>query len=348
MPPRRKTFADDRGKPIMTSFMSLWVWLGLSFISADDLPSPRQPQPTFRVIADLKHTGILSEPLASRSANLNEFGIAVPLPAAGGGRDRWPEKLDVDDPNVKRLGRLRVEATPAAGDIVISIQSDSRRSLRLFRNDADGWRRQSASEDHSWTLTPGKDGVAEVGVGVMIPEPTADSARKVWPRAFTVEISTKSQSGTRLRVPFRVAPYVIPSALDPVDELLIVSQAITADSVRSVRVFTASTGLALVIPRSTSCATSGCKTRSNRVFSRFRPPRGSVKPPACLIGLRKRSGPASGRLDHQVATWLRRQGVVTVPPASPASKRVGTTGTATLNPPLPIPTARGADFPVAD
>ena len=42
------------------------------------------------------------------------------------------------------------------------------------------------------------------------------------------------------------APYVIPSALEPVDELLIVSQPVTADSVRSVRAFAANTDLKLV------------------------------------------------------------------------------------------------------
>ena len=44
---------------------------------------------------------------------------------------------------------------------------------------------------------------------------------------------------------------------------------------------------------------------------------GSSQARACLIGLRKRSGSSAGRLDHQVATWLRRQGVVTVSPAIP-------------------------------
>ena len=46
-----------------------------------------------------------------------------------------------------------------------------------------------------------------------------------------------------MRVPFRVAPFIIPSALEPVEELLIVSLPITAESVREVKEFAAKTGL---------------------------------------------------------------------------------------------------------
>ena len=106
-------------------------------------PLPAQPRQTFRVFADLKHTGILTGPLTLSSPAPNEFGIAVPLPARTSGRDRWPEKIDADDPLVERLGRLRVEAIHAAGDIVVSVDSDTRRCLRLFRNDVGGWRRQA-------------------------------------------------------------------------------------------------------------------------------------------------------------------------------------------------------------
>ena len=51
---------NDRGKPLMTSFISLWVWLGLSLVMADESPPSRRPEQTFRVFADLKHKGILT------------------------------------------------------------------------------------------------------------------------------------------------------------------------------------------------------------------------------------------------------------------------------------------------
>jgi protein-arginine deiminase len=301
----------------MTSLMSFWVWLGLSVIISDESLPLQQPRQTIRIFADLEHTGKLTGPLTSAPLAPNEFGIAVPLPAARAGRDRWPKKLDDDDPLAERLGRVRVETTPAAGDVVVSIASDDRRSVRLFRRGAGGWRREALSEDRSWTLTPGKDGRVEVGVGVMIPDAKGTGAQAVWPRAFTVDISTKSSNGMRLRVPFRVAPYVIPSALEPVDELLIVSQAVTADSVRSVRAFAARTGLKLVAHQVDEMCDQWMQDTIEPGLFAFPTAEGSSQARACLSGLRKGSGPSAAMLDDQVGTWLRRQGVVTVAPGIP-------------------------------
>ena len=159
----------------------------------------------------------------------------VPLPSGVPVAIGGPRSLTPTTRWSNGWGELRIETTPGAGDVVVSIESDSRRSLRLFRKGVGVWRRLPPGEDRSWTLAPGKDGSVEVGVGVMIPEATGAATQAVWPRAFTVEISTKSQGSTRARVPFRVAPFIIPSALEPVDELLIVSHEVTVDSVRSVR-----------------------------------------------------------------------------------------------------------------
>ena len=97
----------------MTSLIPLGIWLGCLLTLADESPVSRQPQPIIRIFADLKHTGILTGPLASSAPAPNEFGIAVPLPPVSGTRDRWPDRLDDDDQVVKRLGRVRVETTGA-------------------------------------------------------------------------------------------------------------------------------------------------------------------------------------------------------------------------------------------
>ena len=301
----------------MTSLISLRIWLGFSLVLAYESPPSQPTQQTFRVFADLNHTGILTGPLTPSSPAPSEFGIAVPLPARSAGRDRWPEKLEADDQMVERLGRLRVETTQAGGDVVVSIESDNRRCLRLFRNAAGAWRRQAPSEDNSWTFAPGKGGVVELGVGVVIPEAKPKTAQPVWPRAFTVEISTTSETSIRLRVPFRVAPYVIPSALEPVDELLMVSQTVTEDSVHSMRAFAARTGLRLVTHEvDEMCDQWMQDTIEPGVFA-FPTSLGISQARACLSGIRKGSGPEAASLDYEVAMRLRRQGVVTVAPAVP-------------------------------
>ena len=175
------------------------------------------------------------------------------------------------------------------------------------------WRRLASGEDNTWTLAPEKDGVVEVGVGVVIPDAKPAAAQGVWPRAFTVLISTKSDDGKRVRVPFRVAPFVIPSALEPVDELLIVSQECTDDSVRSVRAFAARTGLKLVTHDVDEDCDQWMQDTIEPGLFTFPTAHGSSRQArAGLSGLRKGSGPSAARLDYQVATRLRRQGVVMV------------------------------------
>ena len=49
--------------------------------------------------------------------------------------------------------------------------------------------------------------MAELGVGVVIPEVRIAAAQAVWPRAFAVVIATQTEQQKRLRVPFRVAAF---------------------------------------------------------------------------------------------------------------------------------------------
>ena len=301
----------------MISLISLRILLGLALITACESPPSEQAEQTLRIYADLKHTGLLAGPLTSSSLAPNDFGIAVPIPARTADRDRWPEKLDVGDPMVERLGRLRIETTQAKGDIGVAIESESRSCLRLFRNADGGWRRLAPSEDSTWTLAPGNDGTLELGVGVVMPEVKPSEAQVPWPRTFTVEISAKSKAIPMVRVPFRLAPFVIPSALEPVDELLIVSQTVTADSVRAVRAFAARTGLKLVTHEVDDMCDQWMQDTIEPGLFAFPTAEGSEQARACLSGLRKLSRPSSAKLDNKVARWLRRQGVVTLAPAIP-------------------------------
>jgi protein-arginine deiminase len=304
----------------MTHLSSLAIWLGFPVIMAAAAPPSQLPEQPFRVFADLKHTGVLTGPLTYAPHAANEFGIAAPIPARSGGRDRWPEKLRARDQTAQRLGRLRIETTKDAGDVVVSIESDSRRYLRLFQSADGGWSRLASKDDKSWTLAPGKDGTLELGVGILMPEARPAAGKLAWPRAFTVEISTKADQTNRLRVPFRVAPYVIPSALEPVDELLIVSQPFTADSVESVRAFAAKTGLKLVALEVGEACDQWMQDTIEPGLFPFPIAEGSRQARACLTGLRKGSSPLAAKLDQDVASWLRRHGVATVTPGVPRKK----------------------------
>jgi protein-arginine deiminase len=127
-------------------------------------------------------------------------------------------------------------------------------------------------------------------------------------------VSTTAQSHRQVRVPFRVAPFIIPSALDPVEELLLVSLPITADSVREMKGFAAKTGLKIFdLEMNDPCDQWMQDTIETGLFA-FPTSLGGAQVRASLTGLRKEVRTSAARLDYHVSRWLRRQGVATVAP----------------------------------
>ena len=298
------------------------LWLGWMPILAAGAVAAREPQPmAINVFADLHHTGMLSGPLAASPTAANEFGIAVPLPPSCAERDALPARVAGGEDVAERLGRLRVETSGGAGAIVVSIScEENRRCLRLFHKVDGVWRRAAPKEGESWTLTPDKAGILEVGVGVVLPVPKPRTIEPAWPRTFAVEISPAVPGGNRFRVPFRVAPYLIPSALEPVEELLIVSQPATADSVKAVQRFAATTPLKLYpLVADKRCDQWMQDTIEPGLFP-FPTADSTRQARAVLAGIRKGSRRSAAGLDLQVAERLRGREVVTVVPVIPRKK----------------------------
>ena len=130
----------------------------------------------------------------------------------------------------------------------------------------------------------------------------------------------KAQPGHRVRVPFRVAPFVIPSALEPVEELMIVSQPVTHDAVQGVRVIRCKNGLEARRHE----ADGGCDqwmqdTIQPGLFA-FPTALGPEQVRAQPDGAPQRVKASAARLDYQIARSLRRQGVVTISPGIPRKK----------------------------
>ena len=57
----------------------------------------------------------------------------APLPTRSADRGLLREKADAGEQIVRRLGRLSVKTTKGDGDVDVSIESENRRCLRLFR-----------------------------------------------------------------------------------------------------------------------------------------------------------------------------------------------------------------------
>jgi len=297
------------------------LWLGWMPILAAGVVAAQHPQPAaINVFADLQHNGTLGGPLAASPTAANEFGIAVPLPASYADRDALPARVAGGEDIAERLGRLRVETSGGGGGLLISITSESGRYLRLFHKVGGVWRRVAPKEGESWTLTPDEAGILEVGVGVVLPVAKPPAIQPVWPRTFAVEIGRAAPGGNRIRVPFRVAPYLIPSALDPVDELLIVSQRATADSVRAVQRFAATTPLRLYPLETHKLCDQWMQDAIEPGLFPFPTPDSTRQAQAALTGLRKASRRSAAELDLQIAERLRGRDVVTVVPGIPRKK----------------------------
>ena len=150
-----------------------------------------------------------------------------------------------------------------------------------------------------------------------------------------------------MRIPFRVAPYVIPSALEPVDELLMVSQLVTADAVQVIEAFAVKAGVRLIAHEGDEpepCDQWMQDTMQPGLFA-FPTARGAEQARGNLTGLRKETSEIAATLDYQVASWLRRQGVVTVVPGIPRKRARFIDGYGNLEATPPHSDRNGRRFP---
>jgi protein-arginine deiminase len=274
-----------------------------------------QEAPAFRVFGDLEHSGKIGGPLPT-APKPGAFAITVPLPTNGAERDVLRPPSEAGEDLAPRLGRLRVEVKGGA-DVSFSVNGEHAGALRLYQKTDAGWRRAAPEKGLSWTLTANPSGVLEVGVGVVLPEAKAGADEPGWPGAFTVEIARRADGGEPVRVPFRVAPFLIPSPLDPVERMLIVSHANTREAVKALEGFAHETGLKLYVHQAKPpCDQWMQDTIEPGVFA-FPAAEGVRQAQAALSGLRKDFGSWSAALDQQVVERLREDGVITLAPGVP-------------------------------
>jgi Protein-arginine deiminase (PAD) len=297
------------------SVLRLYCWLPI-LAAVAVAAGPTQPA-AINVFADLRHTGTLSGPLPASPTDANEFGIAVPLPASYADRDPLPARIGGGEDFGERLGRLRIETKPGAPGPLISISCENDGCLRLFQKVDRVWRRVAPNEGQSWTLTPDQKGTLELGVGVVLPVAKAGAHDPIWPRTFAVEIGPAAPGGDRIRVPFRVAPFLIPSTLDPVEELLIVSQPATADSVDAIQAFAEGAGVKLYLLETFKRCDQWMQDAIEPALFPFPTFDRTRQARAALTGIRRPSRRAPAALDQLIAERLRARDVVNVIPGVP-------------------------------
>lgn len=268
----------------------------------------RFPSPSrgMRAFADLRHDGSLV--MVPAMPSTRDFGIAVPLPLLSDG-GMVPETLQDQARLAPRLGAIRVESFDPSAELRVAANGDAATAAHLFRLSAGTWRRVAPAGAATWIIRPDAEGPTDLGVGIMLPTATAEAPQPIWPRALTLEIES---SGTVSRVAFRVAPFIIPSALERGHEALIVSRASTAQAVADLRAWGTRHGVPVfALEAQDPCDQWMQDTIEPGVFA-FPARGGAQQAPAIMTGQRREFGAAAAGLDRQIAAKLRERGVLTI------------------------------------
>jgi protein-arginine deiminase len=283
----------------LATLLSVALWPGLA----------RADGPAIRVFADMNHTGNLTEQTRQTAAVANGFVIVAPLPAQIADRQLIDDSAKEPENFAPRLGRVRIEARP---DISVRVKLvDAATSYgRLYRKTSTGWQLIAPHED-SWSLNAEKSGVMDLDIGVVLPEATSETRHLIWPTSFTLEISSPS-AGDPIKIPIRVAPFIIPSALDPVEEILIVAQEATEGAVKSMQAFAERSKIKLTVHDAQPPADQWMQDTIEPGVFAF-PSAGALEQVrGALTGIRKGFRHSSAALDRQVFERLQRDNVVTI------------------------------------
>ena len=152
------------------------------------------------------------------------------------------------------------------------------------------------SKDQSWTLAPETDGALELGVGVVMPRGkarrgSADLAASIHRPDL---VKGRARPAGARAVP-RARRTSFPRALEPVEELMIVSLPVTDDAVQGVRAFAAKTGLKLVAHEAQEPCDQWMQDTIQPGLFAFPTAAGSEQARASLTGLRKESTDLGGQ-----------------------------------------------------
>lgn len=270
-------------------------------------------QEPLRVFADLDQSGQPAVQLPAEPGTESRFAIISPLPESLAGTDDGSAN-DKVAAVAERLGRVRIEAAPSS-TLTLTARGCEPGCLMLFQKTAGGWSLVKPTGPATWQLNANGEGVVEAGIGVRLPDVTADTELSAWPGRFSLGIAATADKGCE--VPFRVAPFLIPGPLDPVSEILIVSSEDTTAAVADLRKLADASGINLTVHEAPPPADQWMQdTIEPGVFVVPSQPE-PAQSQAALSGVRSGFGEWASALDRQVTTLLDQRGVVTLAPGLP-------------------------------
>lgn len=264
-----------------------------------------------RVYADMRQTGAAVGPLKPGKMSSGEFAIALPLPKSFSLRDNFALS---SQPNW--LSPVRIDGVRTSESIALRVGEIDAKDIRIYQKTDRAWNRINPDRKGSFLLKSGNDAVIELGLGVALPRAEHANDQQNWPTEFHIAVGDPAADSSVVRVPFRVAPFILPNALDPADEILIADRPSTRAAVAALTPLAQKLGVKLT-------AFAGDKAdvwmQDTIEFGQYAFPAhsGPQQVTAVLTGLRKEFGFGADALDAQMQKVLQERNIVTVEAGMP-------------------------------
>jgi protein-arginine deiminase len=149
---------------------------------------------------------------------------------------------------------------------------------------------------------------------VVYPRSDRPLGRQPWASSFTLEVGLREDDSTTVRIPCRVAPFLIPSPLDPVADVLIVDHKATEATVEAMKLQAAAVGFRLVLYQGRRESDMWMQDTIQPGLFTYPTPESPGLVNAALIGARRHWKLRSNELDARVGRMLQQSGFLTVQP----------------------------------
>ena len=188
-----------------------------------------------RILADWNHDGVVEE-LHRRLQPADDFVIAVPLPdlpADPPGEDMaWPQPGRIHPAEIGKVVVQIETPLPTGSALMLRVDKAAIGKVGLFQKREGQWAPLGA--DGTWKVDLEPGGRCNVELGVV----ARSFAQPDWSGDFALTFALVAGDGLERgtgEVPFRVAPFLLASALDPVEEVLVVGSPRTARFAKSLK-----------------------------------------------------------------------------------------------------------------
>ncbi len=306
-----------------------------------------------RILADFNHDGVVDEPLPLAETE-KRFAIVLPIPDIGATErledNRWQVAGGIYPLEVGTI-KVRLDGPiPENSMLILRTDDESQGSVHLFRRRRIGWEHLGA--EGLWRLA-WESGNREITLSVVAEPSTRTEGRRArkWIDEFTITAAVATGSGAESTCDcarFRVAPFLLTSALDPVEEVLVIRNVRTAEFVEIFRPVVNLTGARLRIFEFDDGTELDVWMRDTMKAGRIcaPSPEGIGQAVAVLSGIRAgHGGIETETLDSNIRRYFIDSGAVVM---DPAESRAGTRwvdwyGNLEVSP--PVKSRDGREFP---